>query len=130
MIVTRNEYRNYAQQVDDNLSSLELINIEEFDEFWHEPLFDLCHDNLTDKKIEELSKESGHEIGSDDLDMYIHEYIYECFESIYQTYKVELKGEYNSEHERLEIIWNDEANAYIMPVYCFGISWSMVGVSN
>lgn len=130
MIITRNKYDNYAQQVDDNVLSLEPINIEESDEFWHEPLYDLCYNNITDEKIKKFSEETGFETESDEMHDYISNYIYECFESIYVTYKVELKGEYNSEHERLEIVWNNEANCYVMPVYAFGMAWSMLGVSN
>lgn len=130
MITNRKDYRNYGEQVFDNVLSIEPIDIEEFDEFWHEPLFDLCWNNLSEEKLKEIEEESGCKESSDDFLDYVTEYIYDCFESIYVTYKVELKGDYNSEHERLEIVWNDEANCYVMPVYAFGMAWSMLGVSN
>lgn len=126
----KRKYRDYAHQVSENVLELELINIEEFDEFWREPLYDLCFNNISEEKIKRFEEETEFSEFSDGMDEYIREYIYTCFESIYVTYKVKLKGDYNSEHERLEIVWNEKANCYIMPVYAFGISWSMLGVSN
>lgn len=129
MIVNRKEYRNYSEQVKDNVLSLELFDGDLGVGFW-EDLYELCYENLSEEKYKELENESGYSYDSDEFSDYVNEYIYDCFESIYVTYKVELKGEYNSEHERLEIIWNDEAECYVMPVYAFGMAWSMLGVSN
>ena len=52
-------------------------------------------------------------------------------QGVYQVYKVELKGgKYTSEHERIEITWDEDSECWLLPVYCYGMAWSMVGVSN
>lgn len=126
------KYSNYAEQVNDNVEELELFNeINEVDEFWHEPLLDLLENNISDETIIEwcdLPKDTATD--TEEFYQIRQEAIYQSLEGIYQTYKVTLKGEYNEEHERLEIVWNDEANAYIMPVYHFGTAWSYIGSMN
>ena len=67
---------------------------------------------------------------TDELSEYISDYIYESMESIYVTYKVDLIGDYNQEHKRLEIVYIDGIDTYVMPVYVFGISWNMLGFLN
>lgn len=126
------KYSNYAEQVSDNVEELELFNeINEIDEFWHEPLLDLVWENTSDETILEwcdLPKDTATD--TDEFYQIRQEAIYQSLEGIYQTYKVTLKGEYNEEHERLEIIWNDEVESYIMPVYHFGTAWRYIGVMN
>ena len=126
----KKQYRNFAEQVDDNVTSLELFDGEL--EFWWERLFETIFSNLDDHDVEnvkewyEIKDETSEEYQEAEL-----EYVYQQMEGIYQVYKVELKGgKYTSEHERLEITWDDESESWLMPVYCFGIAWSMVGVSN
>ena len=131
MIVMK-KYSNYAEQVSDNVEDLELFNeINEVDEFWHEPLLDLLENNTSDETIIEwcdLPEDTPTD--TDEFYQIRQEALCESLEGIYQTYKVTLKGEYNEEHERLEIIWNDEVNAYIMPVYHFGTAWRYIGAMN
>lgn len=126
----KKQYKNFAEQVNDNVASLELFDGEL--EFWWEKLAETIYNNIDDEKVEEIKEYA--EIKDEASDEYAeaeHEYVWDMMEGVYQVYKVELKGgEHTSEHERLEITWDDENECWLMPVYCYGIAWSMVGVSN
>lgn len=126
----KKQYQNFAQQVDDNVSSLELFDGEL--EFWWEELGQTIYNNIDDEKVKEIKEDCS--IDDEQSDEYLEaesDYIWQHMESVYQVYEVELKGgKYTSEHERLEITWDYESEKWLMPVYCFGIAWSMVGVSN
>lgn len=126
------KYSNYVEQVRDNVEELELFNeINEVDEFWHEPLLDLIDQNTSDETIIEWGDlPNDTPTDTDEFYQIRQAALFESLEGIYQTYKVTLKGEYNEEHERLEIIWNDEVESYILPVYHFGTAWSYVGSMN
>lgn len=126
----KKQYKNFAEQVNDNVSSLELFDGEL--EFWWEKLAETIYNNIDDEKVKEIKEYTGIEDeSSEEFFEAEHEYVWEQMESVYLVYKVELKGgKYTSEHERLEITWDDESESWLMPVYCFGIAWSMVGVSN
>ena len=126
----KKQYKNFAEQVNDNVSSLELFDGEL--EFWWEKLAETIYNNIDDEKVKEIKEYSGIEDEfSEEFFEAEHEYVYDQMEGVYLVYKVELKGgKYTSEHERLEITWDDESESWLMPVYCFGIAWSMVGVSN
>lgn len=126
----KKQYKNFSEQVKDNVTNLELFDGEL--EFWWERLFETIYNNIDDHDIENIKEwydiddESSEEFFEAEI-----EYVHEQMDGIYQVYKVELKGgKYTSEHERLEITWDDESESWLMPVYCFGIAWSMVGVSN
>ena len=126
----KKQYKNFAEQVNDNVSSLELFDGEL--EFWWEKLAETIYNNIDDEKVKEIKEYTGIEDeSSEEFFEAEHEYVYDQMEGVYLVYKVELKGgKYTSEHERLEITWDDESESWLMPVYCFGIAWSMVGVSN
>lgn len=126
----KKQYKNFAEQVDDNVENLELFDGEL--EFWWENLAETIYDNITDETVKKIMEYSGIEDEeSEEYQEAEHEYIWGSMESVYQVYKVELKGgKYTSEHERLEITWDYESESWLMPVYCYGIAWSMVGVSN
>ena len=126
----KKQYKNFAEQVNDNVSSLELFDGEL--EFWWEKLAETIYNNINDEKVKEIKEYTGIEDeSSEEFFEAEHEYVWEQMEGVYLVYKVELKGgKYTSEHERLEITWDDESESWLMPVYCFGIAWSMVGVSN
>lgn len=123
------KYNSYSDQVEANVEDLELFNeINEADEFWHEPLLELLENNISDATILEWGDlPKDYETDNESFYELRHEAIMESLESVYQVFKVTLKGEYNEEHERLNIFWNDEAESYIMPVYHFGTSWKYVG---
>lgn len=126
----KKQYKNFAEQVSDNVTNLELFDGEL--EFWWDELAQLIFSNLDDHDVENIKE--WYEIEDEYSDEYAEaeiEYVYDQMQGIYQVYKVELKGgKYTSEHERLEITWDDESESWLMPVYCFGMPWSMVGVSN
>lgn len=126
----KKQYKNFAEQVSDNVTSLELFDGEL--EFWWSELAQVIFSNLDDHDVENIKE--WYEIDDETSEEYQEaeiEYVYDQMEGIYQVYKVELKGgKYTSEHERLEITWDDESESWLMPVYCFGMPWSMVGVSN
>ena len=127
----KKQYRNFSEQVSDNVTNLELFGGKPSDDWWHD-LLETIFSNLDDHDIKnikewyEIEDESSEEFFEAEI-----EYVYEQMEGIYQVYKVELKGDkYTSEHERLEITWDDESESWLMPVYCLGVPWSMVSVSN
>lgn len=126
----KKQYENFAQQVDDNVVSLELFD-GNLENWWYD-LRETIFNNLDDHDIENIKE--WFEIEDEYSDEYYEaeiEYVYQQMEGIYLVYKVELEDDkYTSEHERLEITWDNESESWLMPVYCFGIAWSMVGVSN
>ena len=124
-------YKNYEDQVNKNVTNLRIIDLDDssIHEFY-EKLFDLNYKLTTDEKELELSIESGFELYSEELEYYKYEYINELMENIYVTYQVDLIGDYNQEHERLEIVYVSDIDSYIMPIYANGLSWSMIFVSN
>ena len=126
----KKQYKNFSEQVSDNVTSLELFDGEL--EFWWERLFETIYNNLDERDIENIKEDFGIEDEfSEEFFEAEHEYVHDQMQGVYLVYKVELKGDkYTSEHERLEITWDDESESWLMPVYCFGMPWSMVGVSN
>ena len=125
------EYKNYSVQVNKNVSNLNIIDIDENSSLeFYDKLYELKRELITEQKELELSIESGFELYSDDLTNYIYEDTWQEMESIYVTYKVDLIGAYNHEHERLEIVYIDEIDSYVMPVYAYGMAWTMLGVLN
>ena len=125
------EYKNYSVQVNKNVSNLNIIDIDENSSLeFYDKLYELKRELITEQKELELSIESGFELYSDDLTNYIYEDTWQEMESIYVTYKVDLIGAYNHEHERLEIVCIDEIDSYVMPVYAYGMAWTMLGVLN
>lgn len=131
VLIMKKQYKNFEEQVRDNVTNLELFGGKPSDDWWHD-LLELIFSNLDDHDIENIKE--WYEIEEELSDEYYEaeiEYVYEQMEGIYQVYKVELKGgKYTSEHERLEITWDDESGSWLLPVYCLGMPWSMVGVSN
>ena len=127
----KKQYKNFSEQVSDNVTNLELFGGKPSDDWWHD-LLETIFSNLDDHDVENIKE--WYEIEDESSEEYYEaeiEYVYEQMEGIYQVYKVELKGDkYTSEHERLEITWDDESESWLMPVYCLGVPWSMVGVSN
>ena len=126
----KKQYKNFSEQVSDNVASLELFDGEL--EFWWERLFETIFSNLDDHDVENIKE--WYEVEDESSEEYYEaeiEYVHDQMQSVYLVYKVELKGgKYTSEHERLEITWDDESKSWLMPVYCLGVPWSMVGVSN
>lgn len=127
----KKQYKNFEEQVRDNVTNLELFDGEYSDDWWYD-LLETIFSNLDDHDVENIKE--WFEIEDEYSDEYCEaevEYVHDKMEGIYLVYKVELKGgEYTSEHERLEITWDDESESWLMPVYCLGVPWSMVGVSN
>ena len=127
----KKQYKNFAEQVSDNVTNLELFGGKPSDDWWHD-LLETIFSNLDDHDIKNIKE--WYEIEDESSEEYYEaeiEYVFQQMEGIYQVYKVELENDkYTSEHERLEITWDDESESWLMPVYCLGMPWSMVGVSN
>ena len=124
-------YKNYEDQVNKNVTNLRIIDLDDSSiDGFYEKLFDLNYKLTIDEKELELSIESGFELYSEELEYYKYEYINELKENIYVTYQVDLIGDYNQEHERLEVVYVSDIDSYVMPVYANGLSWSMIVVSN
>ena len=126
-------YSNYAEQVDNNIEGLKLFNqLNEIDEFYYEELYDVVQNTTTPEQVLESA---GLPLDTPtDTDEYCeleHEYIWESLESVYQLFKVDLKGgEYTQEHARLNVFYNDTVESYILPVFHFGTAWSYIGQMN
>lgn len=126
------QYRNFKEQVTENLEIEELCNdLNEVDEFYWEALYQSIHNATTEKEVLE-SADLPLDTPTDTEDFYQLQdgYVDDCMESVYQLFKVTLKGDYNQEHERLMIFWNDEIESYVLPVLHFGTAWSYVGQVN
>ena len=123
------KYSSYLDQVTSNVSDMELINnLSEYNEFWYEPLFELLLNTIDpDQVIDDCELPEGTATDSEEYQEAEYEYIYEAIGSAYQLFKVELIGEYNREHERLNIFYDQEVEAYILPVYHFGTAWRIIG---
>lgn len=124
---TTKKYENYQEQVFNNVESLELFD-GDLENFWYE-LANAIDLVTSDKEIIE-NTETELNINSDDFSELRQEYVWETMESVYQTFKVEIKGEYNSEHEKLMITWDYENECYILPVFHYGTSWKYVSAIN
>ena len=127
----KKQYKNFAEQVSDNVTNLELFGGKPSDDWWHD-LLETIFSNLDDHDAENIKE--WYEVEDESSEEYYEaeiEYVYDMMQGVYQVYKVELKGgEYTSEHERLEITWDEDSECWLLPVYCYGMAWSMVGVSN
>lgn len=126
-------YANYAEQVSDNLAGLKLFNqLNEVDEFYYEELLDVVQ-LTTDYR--DVLESAGLPLDTPtNTEEYLDletEYVWESLGSVYQLFKVDLKGrEYTPEHERLNVFYNDTVKSYILPVFHFGTAWSYIGQMN
>ena len=124
----KKQYSNFAQQVNDNVKDLELFNeLPEHNELWFEPLFELLLKNTeSNKVIHEYNLPESTTIDDEEYQGALYKYINEVIDQVYQIYKVDIKGSYNEEHERLNIFFNNELDSYILPVYHYGTDWEYV----
>ena len=124
----KKQYSNFAQQVNDNVEDLELFNeLPEHNELWFEPLFELLLKNTeSNKVIHEYNLPETTTIDDEEYQGALYKYINEVIDQVYQIYKVDIKGSYNEEHERLNIFFNNELDSYILPVYHYGTDWEYV----
>lgn len=122
-------YSNYAEQVSDNLEGLKLFNqLNEIDEFYYEELFDVVQ-LTTDYRdvLESAGLPLDTPTNTEEYFDLETEYVWESLESVYQLFKVDLKGgEYTQEHKRLNVFYNDTVESYILPVFHFGTAWSYI----
>lgn len=123
------KYTSYADQVKSNVTDMVLFNnLNKVNEFWHEPLYELLMNNLDPEDvIDIMDLPEDTETDSDEYQEAESDYIFETLNSVYQFYMVELNGSYNEEHERLCIFYDEEVEAYILPVFHYGTAWSYVG---
>src|SRR5699024_694336 len=126
--IMKKQYSNFAQQVNDNVKDLELFNeLPEHNELWFEPLFELLLKNTeSNKVIHEYNLPETTTIDDEEYQGALYKYINEAIDQVYQIYKVDIKGSYNEEHERLNIFFNNELDSYILPVYHYGTDWEYV----
>ena len=125
----KKEYTSYADQVKSNVTDMVLFNnLSQVNEFWHEPLYELLMNTMDPEDvIDIMDLPEGIDQCSEEYYEAESEYIYETIGSAYQLYMVELNGSYNEEHERLCIFYDEEVEAYILPVFHYGTAWSYVG---
>lgn len=124
----KKQYRNFEEQVQDNVEELELFNeLSEYNELWFEPLFELLLKNTEPNKIiHEYNLPETTTIDDEEYQDALYKYINEVIDQVYQIYKVDIKGSYNEEHERLNIFFDNELDSYILPVYHYGTDWEYV----
>ena len=124
----KKQYSNFAEQVNNNVKDLELFNeLPEHNELWFEPLFELLLKNIEPNKIiHEYNLPETTTIDDEEYQDALYKYINEVIDQVYQIYKVDIKGSYNEEHERLNIFFNNELDSYILPVYHYGTDWEYV----
>lgn len=122
------KYTNYLEQVKDNVTDMVLFNnLTQINEFWHEPLYEMLMNTIdTENVIDDYDLPEDTELDSEEYYEAESDYIFHTLNSVYQTYIVELNGEYNEEHERLCIFYDNEVGAYILPVFHFGTAWDYV----
>lgn len=130
----KNKYRNFDEQVSDNVILVDILTNEEYDEIdsyeFEINFFEAVEDITTDAYIEKVL---GSELPEDNEKRYeiVDEFNRDTCEQCYGFYKVELKNNtYTHEHSRLMIFWNNELDTYILPIWSQGMAWSMVGVQN
>ena len=123
------EYTSYADQVRSNVTDMVLFNnLSKVNEYWHEPLYELLLNNLDPEDvIDDMDLPKDIDQCSEEYYEAESNYIFETIGSAYQLYMVELNGSYNEEHERLCIFYDEEIEAYILPVFHYGTAWSYVG---
>ena len=123
------EYTSYADQVRSNVTDMVLFNnLSKVNEYWHEPLYELLLNNLDPEDvIDDMDLPKDIDQCSEEYYEAESNYIFETIGSAYQLYMVELNGSYNEEHERLCIFYDEEVEAYILPVFHYGTAWSYVG---
>lgn len=126
----KKQYKNFNEQVNDNVTNLELFDGDLW-LFWEE-LYEVIYNNIDEETIEEIKENTGiTDEDSEEFEEALHDYVTDTLDGVYQVYKVELKGDYyTSEHERLGIVWDYYNDCWLMPVYCYGMAWSMIGASN
>ena len=124
----KKQYRNFEEQVQDNVEELELFNeLSEYNEFWFEPLFELLLKNTdSNKVIKAYNLPKSTTTDDEEYQDALYKYINEEIDQVYQIYKVDIKGSYNEEHERLNIFFDNELDSYILPVYHYGTDWEYV----
>ena len=122
------KYSNYLEQVKDNVTDMVLFNnLTQVSEFWHEPLYEMLMNTIdTENIIDDYDLPKDTELDSEEYQEAESDYIFEMLNSVYQFYMVELNGSYNEEHERLCIFYDNEVDAYILPVFHFGTSWDYI----
>lgn len=124
----KKQYSNFAQQVNDNVKDLELFNeLPEHNELWFEPLFELLLKNTeSNKVIHAYNLPESTTTDDEEYQDALYKYINEVIDQVYQIYKVDIKGSYNEEHERLNIFFDNELDSYVLPVYHYGTDWEYV----
>ena len=124
----KKQYKNFEEQVQDNVEELELFNeLSEYNEFWFEPLFELLLKNTdSNKVIKSYNLPKSTTTDDEEYQDALYKYINEEIDQVYQIYKVDIKGSYNEEHERLNIFFDNELDSYILPVYHYGTDWEYV----
>lgn len=125
--MTNTKYRNYTEQVQDvvNWDTMEVLDSDQEPEFFGESYYpelaEAIYDALTEAEYQEALKE----VDGDEEEL--SEWVYNSMESVYVIYKVELTVPASDPRvSNLEILWNDELQTYLMPVYAYGMSWDLL----
>lgn len=131
------KYSNYSEQVKDNVIIKDLRNdLSEIDEVWFEQLYEAIDIGTSNERVLSSVNEYVVDVAnikeeSEEMYELRDEYIRDMFDGVYQMYEVELiGGKFTPEHERLCIFYNDELEAYILPVFHFGTSWDYISPMN
>ena len=129
----KKQYRNYYEQVTDNVKIIKEFSEDIPSDFW-EGLSENLQNLVTYEQVTKYINTNIYPItpaeSTEDYWELESEYIGETMESVYQIYIVEPLHTNWLELERLELVYSHELECYLMPVYSFGMAWSMVGAYN
>lgn len=133
------KFRNFLDQVNYNCETLELLDDPEQqlnNEYWIDQLIEQQQESEHIQMAIERDYKDQYETdvidpGDPTWQDFEGDWVYDMNESLYQVFKVTLKRGFDSEADRLGIIWidSDDGNGegnWVLPVYHFGTAWDYV----
>lgn len=134
-MMNKKEYRNFKEQVDNNVKELFLFNdVIKFDVEVFAELTLKQYDHYISKSFKELSEdylnytvEELENMDEDEFGDLIHELACDMVDNVYQWYLVKPYNVHDIEElDRLNIIYSKELDNYVMPVFHYGTAWDYV----
>ena len=128
------QYRNFNEQVNDNTISIELIENADR-ELDNGDTLDYTlgnNDDLRDLELAHVERKipESEWVGDDDqLESNVSE-VEQRLDHITAWYTVVLKSATTPETDRLSIFYSEDLESYVMPVFSYGKSWTMLNSRN
>ena len=134
------KFRNFLDQVNYSCEALELLDDPETqldNEYWIDQLLEQQQESYYIQLAIERDYKDQYNVSEIDPNNetwqeFDNEWVYNMNESLYQVFKVTLKHGFDSEADRLGIVWidNDSGNGegnWVLPVYHYGTAWNYIG---